>query len=402
MSTPDVIVIGAGISGLTLAWNAARAGRAVTLLERSQRVGGCIHSHRYDDGFWFELGAHTTYNSYGGFLDIAVGSGAVDELIERGPARATFGLLRDGETSWLTPAKVLLQLNWLEAALRFPRGLFRSKEGQTLASYYSGLIGPNNFARVLSPFLAAVPSQSADGFPASGPGSLFKKRPRRKEFPRSFGFRGGLGVLCDAAAASRGVQLETGVDVQAVAREGKGFAVTAADGRSWEAPTVAVAAPHGAASAMLSKNFGALAEAIGRVDSVELESVGLRLPRDKCWMRPCAFVVPVDDLFYSVVTRDPFPDDHWRAFAFHFRSGSSRDERVARICEVLRVAEEDLPELVEQRLTLPAPAATHAEIVAGIDRQLGEGRLALSGNYFDGLAIEDCVQRSLAEWERVR
>ena len=75
MATTDVVVVGAGVSGLAFAWQAARAGRKVTVLEREPRAGGCLHSIRRD-GFWYELGAHTLYNSYGTLLDILLTLGA--------------------------------------------------------------------------------------------------------------------------------------------------------------------------------------------------------------------------------------------------------------------------------------------------------------------------------------
>jgi UDP-galactopyranose mutase len=43
----------------------------------------------------------------------------------------------------------------------------------------------------------------------------------------------------------------------------------------------------------------------------------------------------------------------------------------------------------------------HDRTIAEIDRMLEGGRLALTGNYFEGLAIEDCVQRSIGQWARV-
>jgi UDP-galactopyranose mutase len=401
MDRQDVIVVGAGVSGLAFAWKAARSGRRVLVLEQESRIGGCIHSVRRPDGYWFEMGAHTTYNSYGAFLDIAVGTGIAGKVVPRGPARARFGLLRGGEVRWLTPPKVLLQLNWLEAALHFPFGFFRKKEGETVYSYYSRLLGRRNYDRVMGPFFAAVPSQSADAFPVEGPGSLFKKRPRRQEFARSYGFEGGLGALCDAAAATPGVRVETGVEVRRVARAGSGFAVLAADGRSLEAPVVAVAAPPDAAARILNEDFHEVATRIARVRTLSVESLGTVLPREKCWMPEVAFLVPVDDVFFSAVTRDPFPDPSRRAFAFHFRPGVPREQKVRRMSEVLRVPEEELGELVEQRLTLPAPALGHAEIVSEIDRCLAGGRLAVTGNYFQGLAIEDCVLRSNDEWRRL-
>ncbi len=397
----DVIVVGAGISGLSLAWRAARDGRKVLVLERANRVGGCFQSVRTADGFWFEMGAHTTYNSYGSFLDLVVASGMAGKIVQRGPARATFGLLRGGEVDWLTPPKVLLRLSWLEAALHFPFGIFRKKEGETVYSYYAHLVGRRNYDRLLSAFFAAVPSQKADGFPLEGPGSLFKKRSRRKEFPRSFGIEGGLQTVCEAAAKVDGVTVETGVEVRAVAPRGDGFAVTTADGRTLEAPRVAVASPPDAASAVLRDGFHEVSSAIARVRTVGVESVGVVLPRKRCWMKECAFVVPVDDLFYSCVTRDPFPDPERRGFAFHFRPGVSHEDKLRRMSEVLRVTREELGEPIEERRTLPAPALGHAQIVRDVDAALAGRRLAVTGNYFAGLAIEDCVTRSVGEWDRI-
>jgi len=401
MASHDVVVVGGGISGLALAWKAAQAGQRVLLLEKSGRVGGCLHSERTPDGFWFELGAHTTYNSYGAFLDIAVGTGVAGLVRERGPARSHMGLLSHGEYHWMTPPGVLLRLNWLEAALHLPVGLLSSKEGQTIYSRFSRLLGRGNYDRVLGPFLAAVPSQRADGFPLSGPGSLFKKRPRRQDFVKSFGFEGGLQVVCDAAARTRGLRVETGVDVTALARAGDGFTVTTGDGRTLEAPALGLAVPPDVAVPLLRPQFGELASRLARIGTAVVDSLGLVLPRQKAWMPECAFLVPVDDLFFSCVTRDPFPDPTRRAFAFHFRPGLTRAERLGRALEVLKVTEADLVHVAERRCTLPSPALGHGTIVADLDHELAGSRLMLTGNYFEGLAIEDCVARSFAEWRRV-
>ncbi len=397
----DVIVVGGGISGLAFAWRAAHAGRAVEVLERDGRVGGCLHTHRRPDGFWFELGAHTAYNSYGGFLELATASGAAGKLVRREEARKRFGLLRGGAYRWLTPPRVLLALDWLEAAAAFPRGVLRKKAGETVYSYYARLIGRQNYDRILSPFLEAVPSQKADAFPAEGPGSLFKKRPRRKEFPRSYGFEGGLQTVCDAAAVLPGVTASTGVEVTRVRRDGAGFAVETADGRTRTAAVVAVAVPPARAVALLGDDFHELGDAVAKVRAVDVETMGVVLPRGRCWMPEVAFVVPVDDLFHSAVTRDPFPHPSLRAFAFHFRPGLAREARLRRMAEVLRVSADELGPVVEARWTLPAPALGHGEVVAEIDRCLAGGRLALTGNYFAGLAIEDCVGRSMEEWGRI-
>ncbi len=403
MEKCDVVVVGGGISGMAFAWKAAQSGREVLLLERSDRLGGCLHSHRLDDGFWFEMGAHTTYNSYSGLLEIAAATGATDNLIPRGPARAQFGLLHRGEYSWLTPPRLLLKFSWIGILFSFPFGILRGKEKKTMSEYYGGLLGRGNYERFLRPFLAAVPSQSADGFPAAGPGSLFKKRTRREEYPRSFGFEGGLQSVCEKAAGTANLTVKRGVEVEGILPGAEGFTVKASGGSEYKADVVSVAAPLPAAISLLRDDFSALAATLGEVETVDIESVGVVLPREKCWMPEIAFLVPTDDIFWSAVTRDPFPDLERRAFAFHFKPGHSREEKLRRMAEILKVDAGELEGAVEKRLSIPAPARGHGELIAKIDVGLSSvpWRLALTGNYFQGLAIEDCIQRSFEECARV-
>jgi oxygen-dependent protoporphyrinogen oxidase len=401
MNNPDVIVIGAGISGLAYAWKAARAGRRVLILEKGERIGGCIYSCRFDDGYWYELGAHTVYNSYSELLELARETGLADSLVRRGPARVHFGLLNNGRIDWLTPPRILLRLSWIETAIHAPLGFFRSKHNRTLEQHYSGLLGPRNFRRLLSPFFAAVPSQCADRFPASGPGSLFKERLRRKEYPRSFGFPGGLQALCDGIVENPNIEVRTGVPAKSLTSTNDGFEVHLEHSDTIRSKGVAIAAPHVVAASLLQDEYPALSAAIGRVETAQLESMGTRTPRGKCRLPDCAFIVPADDVFFSAVSRDPFPDPNWRAFAFHFRPGVDRDQKIKRICAVLGVAESDLDTLAEQSLTLPAPRLRHDGIIADIDKNLKNTGIALLGNYFMGLAIEDCLIRAASEWQRL-
>ena len=400
----DLVVIGAGLSGLSLAFRAATLGQRVVVLESTPRVGGCIRSHQ-DHGLWFELGAHTAYNSYGGMIALIEATNLKDKLVQRAEPRKVFGLLKNGETTWLTPPKVLKKLSWWPMLWRVPVFHFGRKRGLTMKQRFSRLLGKKNFETILSPFLAAVPSQSADEFPAAGPGSLFKKRPRRKDIVRSFGLVGGLGTLTDALAAHPALTVHTGCAATRLVRlPDDTVRVSTADGSVFDARHVALALPPDVGARLTATAFPALSEALGQIATTTVESLGVTLPIEATWMPPCAFVVPVDDVFFSMVTRDPFPDPTRRAFTFHFRPNTSLETKLQRMADVLKIERSDLGTrypLTEQRVTLPSPRVGHDQIVAAIDKALVGSPLAVTGNFFEGLAIEDCIQRSFAECDRL-
>lgn len=54
----DIVIIGAGLTGLTMAYYLQRAGKKILVLEKENRVGGVIRTH-HKDGFIFESGPNT-------------------------------------------------------------------------------------------------------------------------------------------------------------------------------------------------------------------------------------------------------------------------------------------------------------------------------------------------------
>jgi len=401
MESRDVIVVGGGISGLAFAWHATRAGKKALVLEAGERIGGCLDSRRTASGYWYEMGAHTCYNSYGGFLELIEGIGLRDRIIPRGEARKRFAFLRDGALDMLGPISVLWRFDKGELLRNALRGLRAPKAGATTAGWYGGVVGKRNYSRILAPFLSAVPSQNVDAFPAAGPGSLFKKRERRKDVVRSFTLDGGVGTVASALAAQPGIEVVTRAVVREVRRRATGFEVRLVDGRSFEAPLLSLAVPPAMASALLRADFPELAAELARLKMAATDSMGVVVRRDRLKLPEMAFLVPADDMFWSAVTRDPVPDPERRAFAFHFRTGKTDSEKRARISQILGVAESDFEEVSQRMTMLPSPVIGHDRVVAELDRMLAGQRLALTGNYFEGLAIEDCVLRSRAEWTRL-
>lgn len=398
MKKHDVVVVGGGISGLTFAFEAARAGRSVLVLERAPKPGGCLSTHRTGSGYWFELGAHTCYNSYVGFTNLVEGCGLRGEVLQRAKTHLRF---LDGDR--LVPGSnlgVLLRLfSWPEAAISLPRMLGAKKDGKTVEQFYGRIVGKRNYSKVLGPMLSAVPSQSADAFPA---GMLFKMRDtRREDFPRSFTLRGGLQSVADALARQPGVEVATGTTATALSESGDGWVVVTEDGERHEAGVVAVAMPPSASSAVLAGSEPELSSVVSRVKDTVVETLAFAVRASKVDLPVSMFLVPKEDVFHSAVTRDSVPDPDWRSFAFHFKPGFTTEERIDRVTRLLGLDRSDLEDLVEKRTVLPSPALGHETIVAEIDRLSAGRRLSVLGNWFAGLSIEDCVDRSRTEWARM-
>ena len=117
MDSYDVIVVGAGISGLTFAHYAQKGGKKVLVLERAQKAGGSFDSATFQEqsgDFWIELGAHTCYNSYGNLLEVMEDCGMLDEIIPR--AKVPFRLLKE-----LKVKSFPSQINFLELLVSVPK-----------------------------------------------------------------------------------------------------------------------------------------------------------------------------------------------------------------------------------------------------------------------------------------
>jgi len=57
----NIVVVGAGIAGLTLCCRLSEAGYAPVLVEKERCVGGLGRSFTYDDGYTFDIGPHRFY-----------------------------------------------------------------------------------------------------------------------------------------------------------------------------------------------------------------------------------------------------------------------------------------------------------------------------------------------------
>jgi hypothetical protein len=82
-SGPDVVVIGAGITGLTCAYRLQKMGHDVLVLESSNRAGGVIRTEKIQ-GHLVEWGAGSLLPTHHTF-EILAELGLLDDLIEANP-----------------------------------------------------------------------------------------------------------------------------------------------------------------------------------------------------------------------------------------------------------------------------------------------------------------------------
>lgn len=390
MSQHDVIIIGGGISGMSLAHYCAKAGLKPLVMDKSGQMGGTFNTCRTDK-FWFELGAHTCYNSYGTLVDLLRETGSLEKITK--PDNVGYKLItKDGIKS------IMSQLSFPEMIFSLPRMFGAKMAGETVESYYSKIFGKRNFAQVIGPMFNAVICQKSNEFPAD---MLFKKRPRRTEVLKKFSLQGGLQSITDTIAADPAIETLAGKEVLGVEFAADVFTVTTTDGSIFQAKCLALATPSEPAAKLLQKSFPEIARKLASVLAEKVETLGVIVKKEEATIVPIAALAATDEIFYSFVSRDTFPDPNYRAFAFHFKAAAgSREARLQRIAHVIGTG--NFEHIASAEHVIPSLRLGHKETITELDSLLAGTPLLLTGNYFSGIAIEDCVSRSLQESRRLK
>jgi len=393
-SDTEHLIIGAGISGLGAAHLCAQRGIETLVLESAGRIGGAIYSHHFQglDGFWTEGGSHTCFNSYGNLLGIMDDLGLTPRA--RAKQKVSYRLWRDGERR-----SVFSALHPLEAAISLPRLLTAPKAGRSVADYYAGVLGRRNYHDLLRHAFQAVICQPADDYPAE---ALFRRKRRRKGMIRAFTFADGLSAIPAAIAGQPRVEVRTGIAAVCVEPADRGFLVQLGDGGAIACEHLTLAVPPDQAARLLPAGLEEARQAVSRIGMAEIESLALAFRTADLDLPPLAGLIGVDDAFYSAVSRDFIPDPGYRGFAFHFRPGAlAPHARLARACTALGVDAQQIAAHAFIANRLPALRTGHGALVERIDRAITGSRLAITGNWFIGVSIEDALTRTRSEHQRL-
>ena len=245
MTDVDVVVVGAGISGLVAAFRLQRSGLTVDVLEAAARPGGVIGTERRD-GVLFERGPNSTLDTTPLINELLDELGIRGERAEATAAAATRFIVRGGKLVALptSPGAFLSTPAFtVGAKLRLLREPFIAPAApdaeESIASFVRRRLGTEFLDYAIDPFVSGVYAGDperisvAAAFPRLHAleqkyGSLIKgqikgarERKRAAEKAKnvagSFSFRAGMQTLTDALARTIG-RVETGVQVTNIER----------------------------------------------------------------------------------------------------------------------------------------------------------------------------------------
>ena len=392
-NTYDMIVVGAGISGLTLANKLAKSGKKVLVLESKEKVGGCLNTHYHaNNDFWVEMGAHTFYATYANLIELLQSNGLESDIVAR--EKVGMKVFTDQHE------KIFSKIGKFELLTSVPNLFFSKRDGKTVKEYFSKIVGKRNYDKLFTRMFSAVIVQNADNFTAEY--FLKKRNTKSKEHPKSFILKKGMQSFMERLAESENIEVLTKQTVVSVKKEQE-VSVTTEGGELFTAKDIAFAVSPELVASLISKINPKLSNRLTEFPTQNIISRGNVVAKEKVNFEPVSFIIPLQGPCFSMVTRDVMSHNESRGFAFHFEDGKiSKEEQEQFMSELLGIEKSDLGETIEATHKLSLLTLGHKERIQEIQDLSEQAGIYLCGNYFNGLSLEDCVERSVNEFERYK
>jgi oxygen-dependent protoporphyrinogen oxidase len=258
-SDKKIVVIGAGISGLTSAYLLHKEGFDVTVLEEKDKVGGSIETV-LEEGFLFDRGPNSALETTPVISQLIKGLKLEDELVYANKEGNKRYILRNGELHALPmspPAFIKSKLFSGKAKLRLLAEPFvgKSTDGyyQSIAEFVTRRLGSEFLDYAINPFVAGVYAGKPEELSVKSAfpklyaleeeyggliwGSIRSMRKRKKRAEQSkqsskmLSFKNGMKVLPDAIAKHLDKRVKLSAKVVSVKKTGEGkYGVTYDDG----------------------------------------------------------------------------------------------------------------------------------------------------------------------------
>ena len=439
----QVVVVGAGISGLACAARLHQMGVPLTLLEASDRVGGLIQTIE-QNGFLFESGPQS-FQGTPTLLGLIRELGIEGELCTADP-RAPRYVLRHGRLQKipmspqgiLTSSLLGVGARWKIVSEAFKKTHPPSEE-ESIAQFVRRKFGHEILEYLVSPFVSGVYAGDPErlslraAFPSLDEwereyGSVLRgamksrgENGESKSAPPLCSFRRGITTLLQAIAAKLGDRILTNSRVEAVARgggqSGNEFQVriTRKDGAdTLSAKAVVVAAPAHVASHIVAPFGAGIAQKLSGIAYASLAVVGSGYYKKQTGMDLDGFgvLIPRSEkhrtlgiVWNSSLFPGRAPDGQMALASF---VGGATDPEMARRseAEISALVQRDHEEILGvtgspivskvwiHHKALPQYNLGHGHVVEALrEAERSIAGLFFAGNYLEGPSIGKCVER---------
>jgi len=298
----DVIVVGAGISGLATAWYLARRGKRVQLLEKDSRPGGKIATHT-QQGYTTETSASMMMNFRSEVDQFLIDSNIVDSKVLRtsNVGQNRF-LIKDGE---LYPISMQMKgvfaspfLSW-KSRLRLLSEWAVPKSNQldeSVEHFVTRRLGKQLLELAIEPYVAGT--LACDAKLASADAVLPRLKMLERQYgsitagiivnklknirtaanPEVFSFTGGMQTLVDKLADERSFSLHLNCEVKQLEKDDSGWRVHITrenQGQLLHTRQVVMAAPASIAKKLLASIDSQLSELLASISYAPMNIVHL-------------------------------------------------------------------------------------------------------------------------------
>jgi protoporphyrinogen/coproporphyrinogen III oxidase len=442
--TKDVVVLGGGISGLTVAWELKKAGVDVCLLEKSGTVGGCTRSEKRD-GFLLEKGPFNVIVRDPNFETLLSDVANNTNVVSANKDAKLRYIYRNNRLHTVpTNPVAMLTTKMLSpsARLRMLRGLFLSKRSgaseDTIEQVASRRIGPEATDTIVSAAISGIfsgdiaklslpacfPSVAAidaDARSLIGYGlkRAFAKK-NKKHTPRWRGMvslNAGLGALTHQLGEKLGGDCIRNATVQSLRQNDTSFAIvynSCGEEHTLRARRVVLAVPVQEATRLLEPLLPRAAQQLSPIKSASLAVLNLAYNRSDVGheLRGFGFLVPRNEPTFplmgvlfsnSIFPHYAPPDQHLlRVFiggardpdATKLSDGQLIDRAQEGLRNTLSISgQPTLTDIVRHAPAIPQYHLGHRERIAEFRKELSKlPGLFAAGNYLDGVSLNDCVR----------
>lgn len=393
-----VAVVGAGIAGLTAAWELTRQGHDVVVLDGADHVGGKLLTGEVG-GVQLDLGAESVLARRPEAVELIEAVGLGGQV--QNPATTSAGVWTRGEVRPLPPTVlgVPADLDALAASGIVDdvqaRAVPVPSDDVSVGDFVTARAGREVLQRLVEPLLGGVYAGHADALSlrAAAPQLLAlgddpvtaavsaRAASAGSPVPPVFaGIVGGVGTLPRVLAERSGAEVRTGSTVRIVERSGTGWRLLAGPVGAVEevlADAVVVATPAPATARLLAEVAPDAAFALAGIDYASVALVTIVL-EEQLELTGSGFLVPpVDGRFVKAAT---FSSNKWAWVAETGRTVLRASVGRAGESTALQTGDSELVGLVLADLAealgpVPSPADTHVQRWGGALPQYEVGHL---------------------------